>query len=176
MPSAPLSISNSGNSNLIFACADSHICLDISGYKSCIVMVRALVFWTSLSVRDPTPVDVSGAAQFTSVEILGPFATSRLVHWGCQQWENLSPTAAGGIEKNSVKDAEKCCTGFPSFGMRSNKENVYGWCCAFMWAQDLLELGTPTISPGNAINNFIFFFFFSPMCGKQSSCKCAWDG
>lgn len=141
MPSAPLSISNSGNSNLIFACADSHICLDISGYKSCIVMVRALVFWTSLSVRDPTPVDVSGAAQFTSVEILGPFATSRLVHWGCQQWENLSPTAAGGIEKNSVKDAEKCCTGFPSFGMRSNKENVYGWCCAFMWAQDLLEFG-----------------------------------
>lgn len=39
-----LSISNWGNSNLIFARADSHICLDVSGYKSCIVIVRALVF------------------------------------------------------------------------------------------------------------------------------------
>ena len=44
MPAAPQSISNWRNSNLISARADSHICLDISGYKSCIVVARALEF------------------------------------------------------------------------------------------------------------------------------------
>lgn len=44
MPSAPLSISKWGKSKLILVRANSHVCLDISGDKSCIVIARALVF------------------------------------------------------------------------------------------------------------------------------------
>lgn len=115
IPSAAPSVSDWGTRNAISARAGSRVRRDIPGYKPRIVAVG---FSSGLSVRDPSPADVSGVARFPPAEIPGLFAVSRR-GWG--HWGNLRHSRCGRAWKIAPRAGKECSPAFPSSGMRSTK-------------------------------------------------------